>query len=80
MARTLLLGLFTTALTALAMAAPASAVPDCTDTGPTTRTCVTPGHTAITTTPNPALNNPFAGWGWGTPVFGLGGGGIWIGF
>lgn len=49
--------------------------------GPTTTTCVTGGHTAITTTPNPALTNPLQGWGlgWGAPVIGLGGGGIWIG-
>ena len=66
---------------AVLLAAPAAAVPDCTDTAPNTRTCVTPGHTAITTTPNPAFTNPYPGWGFGfgTPVFRLGGGGIWIG-
>ncbi|MFM9035830.1 MAG: hypothetical protein ACKOQ4_16380 [Mycobacterium sp.] len=73
--------LLTVLVTALALAAPASAVPDCTDTAPNTRTCVTPGHTAITTTPNPAFTNPYPwGFGLGTPVFGLGGRGIWIGF
>lgn len=63
-------------------AAPAAAVPDCIDTAPNTRTCVTPGHTGITTSPNPAFTNPWPGWGFGfgTPVFGLGGGGVWIGF
>ena len=77
MARRLLLVL----AAAVLLAAPAAAVPDCTDTAPNTRTCVTPGHTAITTTPNPAFTNPYPGWGFGfgTPVFGLGGGGIWIG-
>jgi hypothetical protein len=49
-----------------------------------TRVCSRgPGHTAITTTPNPAFTNPGAGWGFGTlgmPVFGIGGGGVWIGF
>lgn len=66
---------------ALFAAAPASAAPDCADTAPNTRMCVTPGHTAIVTTPQPGLVNPLQGWGlgWGTPIFGLGGGGIWIG-
>lgn len=77
MARTLL-----TVLMALLLAAPASADPNCTQTSPGTRTCATPGHTAIVTTPNPALVNPSPGWvfGWGTPIIGLGGGGFWIGF
>ena len=75
MARTILIVL----AASLLLAAPAAAVPDCVDTGPNTRMCVTPGHTAITTTPNPALTNPLQGWGIGTPLFGLGGGGIWIG-
>lgn len=67
--------------TAILIAAPAAAVPDCIDTAPYTRTCVTPGHTAIVTTPNPAFTNPWPGWGFGfgTPAFGLGGGGIWVG-
>lgn len=64
----------------IALAAPAAAAPDCQKTAANTTTCVTPGHTAITTTPNPALTNPGWGFGWGTPIFGLGGGGIWIGF
>jgi len=65
-----------------ASGATASAVPTCTRTGPGTTTCVTGGHTAITTTPNPALTNSWPGWGlrWGAPVIGLGGGGVWIGF
>lgn len=75
----LIIALMVTA--AVVLAPPAAAVPDCTDTAPFTRTCVTPGHTAITTTPNPAFTNPWPGWGFGfgTPAFGLGGGGIWIG-
>jgi len=76
MARTLLMVL----ATAVLLAGPAAAVPVCTDTAPNTRVCVTPGHTAITTTPNPAFTNRGWGSGWGTPVLGLGGGGFWIGF
>ena len=69
----------------LSAAAPAvAAPPECTDIGISTRLCTRgPGHTAITTTPNPAFTNPGAGWGFGTlgfPAFGLGGGGIWVGF
>lgn len=74
------------AVAAVATAAPAEAVPECSDTAPHTRVCTTPGHTAITSTPNPALTNPYPGWGFGTlggplgiPGFGLGGRGIWIG-
>ena len=69
---------------ALLSAATASAAPECTDIGISTRICTRgPGHTAIVTSPNPALTNPGAGWGFGTlgiPVFGVGGGGIWLGF
>lgn len=81
MARTLLAVPLILAAAAGLLAAPAAAVPDCTDTAPNTRTCVTPGHTAIVTTPNPAFTNPWPGWGFGfgTPAFGLGGGGVWIG-
>jgi hypothetical protein len=68
---------------AVPCAAPAGAVPDCTDLGPFTRICQTQGHSAIITTPNPALSNPWPGWGFGgvgIPAFGLGGGGIWLGY
>lgn len=80
MARMLMVPLVAAVAAAL-LASPASAVPDCTDTAPFTRTCVTPGHTAIITTPNPAFTNPWPGWGFGfgTPAFGLGGGGFWVG-
>lgn len=73
--------LLTVVVSALFLAVPAAAVPECTDTAPHTRTCVTPGHTAIVTSPNPTLTSPFPAWGfgWGTPLIGLGGGGIWIG-
>lgn len=69
-------------LVSLVLAAPAGAAPECTETSPTTRTCASPGHTAIVTTPNPALVNPSPGWvfGWGTPIIGLGGSGFWLGF
>lgn len=65
---------------ALIFAAPAGAVPTCEDYAPGTRICQTPGHTAISTTPQ--QTNPLAGWGVagiGLPVFGLGGGGFWLG-
>ena len=69
---------------AVVLAIPAGAVPECSDVGVSTRVCSRgPGHTAITTSPDPAFTNPGAGWGFGTlgiPVFGIGGGGIWIGF
>ncbi|MCX2931258.1 hypothetical protein ORI20_13300 [Mycobacterium sp. CVI_P3] len=60
------------------LAAPATARPtQCEDTGPTTTVCQTPGHAQITTSPNPALQNPLAGWGFGG--IGIGIGGIFIG-
>ncbi|WP_431238871.1 hypothetical protein ACQ86B_03390 [Mycolicibacterium aichiense] len=60
------------------LAVPAAARPaQCTDTGPSTTVCETPGHAAIVTSPNPALQNPLAGWGYGG--FGIGLGGIFIG-
>lgn len=68
---------------AMPSAAPAGAGPDCSDLGPFTRICRTPGHSAITTTPNPAFSNPWPGWGFGgvgIPAFGVGGGGVWLGF
>lgn len=74
----------TLAAAAILSASPAAAAPDCTDIGVSTRLCTRgPGHTAIITSPNPAFTDPGPGWGFGTlgiPVFGLGGGGIWIGF
>lgn len=66
------------AVAAVALAAPASArPPQCTDTGPSTTICETPGHAAIVTSPNPALQNPLGGWGYGG--FGIGLGGVFIG-
>ncbi|WP_059016935.1 hypothetical protein [Mycobacterium sp. M26] len=61
----------------LLLAFPATAAPQCTDTGPNTTICERPGHAQITTTPNPALTNPYPGWGFGG--IGIGLGGIWIG-
>ena len=63
---------------AVLFAAPAAAVPDCTDIAPNTRMCQTPGHSAIVTSPNPALTNPYQGWGSGG--FGYGLGGFWFGW
>ncbi|WP_431233606.1 hypothetical protein ACQ856_02510 [Mycolicibacterium psychrotolerans] len=66
------------AVASVVLAAPATARPaQCTDTGPSTTVCETPGHAAIVTSPNPALQNPLAGWGYGG--FGIGLGGIFIG-
>jgi hypothetical protein len=62
---------------ALMLAIPAAAAPQCTDTGPSTTICQSPGHAQITTSPNPALTNPYPGWGYGG--IGIGLGGIWIG-
>ena len=67
-----------TIVAGLLLAIPAAAAPQCTDTGPNTTICQTPGHAQITTSPNPALTNPYPGWGFGG--IGIGLGGIWIGF
>lgn len=64
-------------LASLLLASPADAAPQCTDTGPNTTICQTPGHAQITTSPNPALTNPYPGWGFGG--IGIGLGGLWIG-
>ena len=70
--------LFLIAAAAVVLAAPATArPPQCVDTGPSTTMCQTPGHAQITTSPNPALQNPLAGWGYGG--FGIGLGGVFIG-
>lgn len=74
------------AAAALALAPPAQAGPDCADIGPNTRMCTRgPGHTSITTSPDPNFTNPYPGWGFGGLGYGgfglgLGGGGVWIGF
>ena len=66
------------AVASVVVAAPATARPaQCTDVGPSTTICETPGHAAIVTSPNPALQNPLAGWGYGG--FGIGLGGVFIG-
>ncbi|MCV7179461.1 hypothetical protein [Mycolicibacterium sphagni] len=66
------------AVASVLLAAPAAARPtECTDTGPSTTVCQTPGHAQITTSPNPALQNPLAGWGFGG--IGIGLGGVFIG-
>ena len=67
----------TAVVAALLLAIPAGAIPQCTDTGPNTRICQTPGHAQITTSPNPAFTNPYPGWGFGG--IGIGLGGLWIG-
>jgi hypothetical protein len=64
-------------ISALVLAIPAAAAPQCTDTGPSTTICQTPGHAQITTSPNPAFTNPYPGWGFGG--IGIGLGGLWIG-
>lgn len=69
---------------AMVLASPAVAAPECSDVGVSTRVCSRgPGHTAITTSPDPAFTDPGPGWGFGTlgiAAIGIGGGGIWIGF
>jgi len=64
---------------ALISAAPASgAPPECGDITPTTRLCRTTGHTAITTSPDPALTNRYPGWGYAGMGVGLSAGGWWF--
>ena len=41
----------------------AAAVPQCTNTGPSTTQCERPGNAQINTSPNPATVNSFP-WGW----------------
>ena len=62
---------------AILLAAPAAALPECTDIAPNTRMCQTSGHVAIVTSPNPALTNPYPGWSYGGLGYGLGG--FWFG-
>jgi hypothetical protein len=59
----------------LAAAPPAAAVPECTNTGPTTTVCETNGSTQINTSPGVTNNYPF-GWPfWGSGItISLGGG------
>jgi hypothetical protein len=58
--------------------APLPLAPRCMDTAPNTRFCQTPGHSQITTSPDPAMTNSYPGWGFGS--LGFGQGGIWFGF
>ena len=62
---------------AILLAAPAAALPECTDIAPNTRMCQTSGQVAIVTSPNPALTNPSPGWSYGGLGYGLGG--FWFG-
>ena len=62
---------------AILLAAPAAALPECTDSAPNTRMCQTSGQVAIVTSPNPALTNPYPGWSYGGLGYGLGG--FWFG-
>jgi hypothetical protein len=62
---------------AILLAAPAAALPECTDIAPNTRMCQTSGQVAIVTSPNPALTNPYPGWSYGGLGYGLGG--FWFG-
>jgi len=83
--RTLGLLAASAALAATVPTAPVGAAPpECTDIGISTRQCTRgPGHTAITTTPDPAFTDPGAGWGFGTlgfPAIGPGGDRVWPGF
>jgi len=61
----------------IVLAAPAVAAPQCTDTGPNTKLCQTPGHAQITTSPDPSMSNPFP---WMYGGFGIGLGGISLGW
>ncbi len=61
----------------LVTSAPAGAVPDCTNTGPTTTQCERPGNAQINTGPpfNTYNNFPWPTWGGGISI-GIGGIGI----
>ena len=63
-------------LLSVAAAAPAAAVPQCTNTGPTTTQCETNGSTQINTSPGVQNNNYPFGWPfWGSGItISLGGG------
>lgn len=50
---------------AVLMAPVAAARPDCTNTGPNTTQCQTPGHAQIITSPPPMNNGPWYGWPYG---------------
>ncbi len=55
---------FAVGVTAAMLAAPtASAVPQCTNTGPSTTQCERPGNAQINTSPNPATADNYP-WGW----------------
>jgi hypothetical protein len=51
----------------VATAAPASAIPQCTNTGPTTTQCERPGNAQVSTAPpyNTYNDFPFGGYPWG---------------
>ncbi|MBV8930170.1 MAG: hypothetical protein JO152_13700 [Mycobacteriaceae bacterium] len=68
--------LATVGLVSVAHPAIAAAVPQCTNTTPTTTQCERPGNTQINTSPPPNNNYPFGWpwWGWGGGItIGLGG-------
>jgi hypothetical protein len=55
---------FALGVAAAVLAAPtASAVPECTNTGPSTTQCERPGNAQINTSPNPATADNYP-WGW----------------
>jgi len=70
------LALFTAAagiVVGISTAAPAAAIPQCTNTGPTTTQCERPGNAQINTAPPYTTNNypfgwPFWGWGGGLSI------------
>ena len=55
---------------ALLLAPVAAAAPQCTQTGPTTTQCESPGHAQISTSP-PAMNNNNNWWPYGGFVIGF---------
>ncbi|HZQ32599.1 MAG TPA: hypothetical protein VFB19_12800 [Mycobacterium sp.] len=63
------------AVVSIALAGPAAALPQCTNTGPMTTQCERPGNAQINTAP-PANNNNYP-WGW--PWWGTSGISISIG-
>lgn len=64
--------LFAAGGAAMLFAPGAAAVPECTNTGPTTTQCETNGSTQIITSPPPMNYNPWFGTPFGGIVFGIG--------
>jgi len=59
--------------TAIVLAPSAGALPNCTNTGPTTTQCERPGNAQIITSPSNTNQFPWVGWPFGAIGIGIGG-------